>query len=225
MRVAAAEGAAPAERGGDAGAGWRELRGGARGAEPKTAPAPGAGAAGARRGVASSWSGVGGRGGCGERLAGERAGWRQRTGIGNGGWVRGASEPCVEEAAAAVRTGRRRKPADRGGRRRQRDRVRELGRGRQCVRVRLSPLSSCHQQPSRAGESGWAPVLPAASTSGPRGSRGPRSRLAPCVLPATSWLPFTRSSSELVLHAAGRISPRSCRRSRASPHPSVTAHF
>lgn len=105
MRVAAAEGAAPAERGGDAGAGWLELRGGARGAEPKTAPAPGAGAAGARRGVASSWSGVGGRGGCGERLAGEGAGWRQRTGIGNGGWVRGASEPCVQEAAAAVGPG------------------------------------------------------------------------------------------------------------------------
>lgn len=68
------------------------------------------------------------------------------------------------------------------------------GGGRRCVRARLSPLSSCHQQPlllqrSRAGESGWLPVLPAASTSRPRGSRGPRSRPASCVLPATSWLP------------------------------------
>lgn len=91
MRVAAAEGAAPAERGGDAGAGWRELRGGARGAEPKTAPAPGAGAAGARRGVASSWSGVGGRGGCGERLAGERLGDGELgSGTAGGSAVRGS---------------------------------------------------------------------------------------------------------------------------------------
>lgn len=59
--MAAAEGAAPAERGGDAGAGWRGLGGGSRGVGPKAEPVPSAGAAGARRGVASSWSGVGGR--------------------------------------------------------------------------------------------------------------------------------------------------------------------
>lgn len=162
-----------------------------------------------------------------EEVAAAR-GWRASERVGDselGSGTAGGSEVRRSLAAAAVRTGRRRKPADRGGRRRQRDRVRELGRGSQCVRVRLSPLSSCHQQPSWAGESGWAPVLPAASTSRPRGSRGPRSRLAPFVLPATSWLPFPRSSSELVLHAAGRIRPWSCRRSRASPHPSVTAHF
>lgn len=103
MRVAAAEGAAPAERGGDAGAGWRELRGGARGAGPKTGPTPGAGAAGARRGVASSWSGVGGRGGCGERLAGERVG-DSELGSGTAGGQR-----CI----GAVRAGGRRCSPDR----------------------------------------------------------------------------------------------------------------
>lgn len=100
-----------------------------------------------------------------------------------------------------------------------------LGRGRRCVRARPPPLSSCHQQPllllqSRAGESGPAAVLPAASISRWPGSRGPLSRPASWVLPATS----------LVVHAAGRIRPRRCRRTRASatvppsPHTSEGPH-
>lgn len=61
----------PAERGGAAGAGWRGLGGGARGAGPEAGPLPGAGAAGARKGVASSWSGVGGSGGHGWQQFGD----------------------------------------------------------------------------------------------------------------------------------------------------------
>lgn len=61
----------PAERGGAAGVGWRGLGGGARGAGPEAGPLPGAGAAGARRRVASSWSGVGGSGGHGWQRVGD----------------------------------------------------------------------------------------------------------------------------------------------------------
>lgn len=117
----------------------------------------GAGAASAGRGVASSWSGVGGRGSCGE--AGGRADWRQRARTGNGGWVRAARAGRRRCSPDLEKEGR--KPAGGGGRRRQRQRVRlcVIGRGRRCVRARLSPLSSCHQQPllllqSRAGQSG-----------------------------------------------------------------------
>lgn len=91
------------------------------------------------------------------------------------------------------------------------------------MRARLPPLSSCHQQSllllSGAEEGGPPAVLTAACISCPPGSRGPPSRPASCLLSATSRLPFPRSSFEVVVHAAGCIRPRSCRRPRASATP------
>lgn len=226
--MAAAAGAAPAERGRDAGAGWRGLGGAdpvgrtrrrslsrvlelrahgeesrAAGAELEEAAAA-AGAAGSGSETASSSR---------ERLAGRnRLGTRWRRARQNRRCSPGRAE---EGSRLAGEVG--------GGGGSGSGCV--LGRGRRCVRARPPPLSSCHQQPllllqSRAGESGPAAVLPAASISRWPGSRGPLSRPASWVLPATS----------LVVHAAGRIRPRRCRRTRASatvppsPHTSEGPH-
>lgn len=108
------EGAAPAERGGDAGAGWRGLGGGAHGAGLKAGTELGPGAASWRRGVASSWSGVGGSGGCsaGEHVRDGEFG--SGTPVGRSP-VRGTSEPCVQGAATAA-PARERKEAGQQGR-------------------------------------------------------------------------------------------------------------
>lgn len=101
--MAAAEGAAPAERGGDAGAGWRGLGGGAEGSDQRRSrrralelqahgeQSRAAGAELEEEAAAARLPGK--RVGDGELGSGTAVGWS---------WVRGVSEPCVQEAAAAA---------------------------------------------------------------------------------------------------------------------------
>lgn len=218
----------PAERGGAAGAGWRGLGGGARGAGPEAGPLPGAGVAGARKGVASSWSGVGGSGGHGWQRVGDGelgSGTAGGSELGQGliGAVRARGCRC---SLGPAEEGSR--PAGEVGGGSRSGCV--LGRGRRCVRARPPPLSSCHQQPllllqNRAGGSEPAPVLPAAGICRPPGSRGFPSRPASPRAPGSLAAPVS-----LVLFRAGCAR----RREHSSPelqansgfrHLSVTVHF
>ena len=144
----------------------RARRGGPRGADPEAALESGAGTAGARRGVASSWSGVGGSSG---------RGWGSRERVGDselesrtaGGSesVRDALETCAPEPTLQPGPGRGRKPAGGGGRRRRRQRVRVCAREGEAVRARaataalfLSPAAaSPSAEPSRGKRAGSRP--------------------------------------------------------------------
>lgn len=90
-----------------------------------------------------------------------------------------------------------------------------------CAAAAALFLSLAAASPSaepRRGEAGRPLALPASGISWPPDS-APPSRCRRPARSRPSWLPFPLSSCELVLHAAGGICPRSCRRARASPHP------
>lgn len=131
-------------------------------------------------------------------------------------WVGAGLEACRSRACRRPplqpRPRRGRKPAGWRGRRRQRVRVRALERGRRCVRARLSPLSSCHQQPLLLQQSGAGgkrlaagpPRLPASPVLGTAGSLALSQRPACSRPPPGSRLPNFRAGFCMPLDASIR---------------------